>query len=441
MSLHERLSRVASWGEQAESALDHFRRTTAILTAQGLGIALRLLTFIVIGRLRGTGAVGLIASVIAVATLVSLLAGMGLKNAAIRFIASGDAATDEAAAGFLANAHKRIAQVALALLCIGGPLIVLALDGSSRTVCLLGFFLGTALAFFNLQVEVLRARGFPLCATGLAQVGYPLVTFLLVCASLSFGSAWIAPAASFGGAAWLFVLLIPYGSPKLRRSALPRFHADPLVRFGAPLIVSNFSQMMLAQLPVLLLTWLAGEAESGGYAIAYRLSALPALLTAAVNASYAPAIAHDLSSGDGERIALATRNYRKVLLVNSGLVAITLIVLLPSSRVLLQLYGTGFVEHRQALVLLLLGLAVSAAVGPVAFTLISLGHNIAVSASYFAAGASTIVAMLLWSDSSESAAVCVMTGMAFQTVAQAVLLWRRWPVLSSPVEANPAVAR
>jgi O-antigen/teichoic acid export membrane protein len=108
------------------------------------------------------------------------------------------------------------------------------------------------------------------------------------------------------------------------------------------------------------------------YTAAQRTVGLVAMVWIAVNSAVAPAIATLWTRGEYARLAEVVRQVTRWSLAASVMVVL---VLIPSSRHVLQLFGDPFVQATPVLVLLTVGQLVNVGTGPVGYLLLLTGRH------------------------------------------------------------------
>lgn len=421
--------RSTSWLVRREQTLSQRSRVILVAGTQGVGLVLRSLAMIIAGRNLGTDGVGLVASVIAVGSIMALPSGLGLKNAAIYFLPKYAAdGLHELRETFVRSSLKVVGSIATLLL-LTSAAIAIALRESGEIApafVVLSAAYGAGFVLTNLLADILKADDHPVTSVFVVQGVQPALLVASVSLAVVVKPTWEFVALGFAFAALVAATVLFFATrrEKPEQTAEPR--RQEWLSYSMPLLISGASLMMLSQAPVLVVGWLAGASESGGYAVAYRLGALPALMTAAVNTSMAPRTVRWLREG---KLASARRNYKRILTINFGIVAVCTMFIVLFRSTLLGLYGDGFVAFDLALVILVAGIAVSGSVGPVAYMLTALGRNWDVVVSYGIVAVMGIIATAVGASvaGATGAAWAIGAAMVAQTLTQALLLMRAWP--------------
>jgi len=413
-----------------EHRLEQRLRTVAIVGAQGVGVVCRTAALAIAARTIGAEGIGFVATVIAFASFGALAAGLGLPNAAIHFLPSYLAAGNTAdRQSFIAFGQRSVSLASAGLLILAALAFAITRHSGADQpeVTLLAAVMGAALASANFRAEVLKADDFALSGILVMQVVQPVTLVAFVGACFVADAPWQWVAGSFAGAATVAYATLQLISPTRRPLHAPQPGAHKTwLKFSGPLALSGLSLLLLAQLPVIVVGWSADVEQAGGYAIAYRMSSIPVLITAATNASFGPGIVHRIREGNSDQ---ALGYYAQLLRINIAIVLVTTAAMVLGGRLLLSgLYGSEFEEFYSTLVVLAIGLAISSSVGPAAYLLTALGRNWAVAITYLAVGLCAVPATALCSQRSgaNGAAWAIAAGMALQTIVQSVLLWRTW---------------
>lgn len=400
----------------------------------------RFCAFVMVGRALGPNGTGRVAGVLAVGAVIALVVGLGLKSSAIyflpRYAANG---TPQLRVGFLRSSSERIAllgSVAIALAWVAEWLDVFAAAPPGFLV--LSAVLGAALAFLGLYSEVLRADDLAHWSWGISQGLHAVLSVGLVGLAAIVGLSWNGFTGAFALAAALTAaVMAPYSLASSGHGS-DRSEAREWWRYSLPLAFSGGSLLLLAQVPVVVVSAVASGAEAGGYAVVYRVGALPVLLTGAASGTLAPRCVQLLRSGD---VAAARSRYWLCVGVGIALALPGLVAVIVLRTQILGLYGDSFAPFAQAIPIIAVGLASAGAVGPVAYLLAALGRNWDVLWSYLGIGTLGVAACAVAASQSGAvgAAWAISIAMAAQGFTQALLLRRAFRAFALEQAASSTV--
>ncbi len=215
---------------------------------------------------------------------------------------------------------------------------------------------------------------------------------------------WISRVAQFG-TAWL----------------RPEWSIDQeLVAVMAPLMALAVLQGIHESLPVWLLGRLSTARAIGLYAAAERMAFLVAVILAAVNLVYAPAIGALWARGEQARLRESFQRVARWTLAASLPVCLVLIVAGPG---LLRVFGAEYQVAFPALTLLALGQLINAGTGSVGYLMLLTGQTRTVVRNFSAAvvtlvGLGVVLVPVYGPTGAAGAAALVMAGLNLLMVAQ-----------------------
>jgi O-antigen/teichoic acid export membrane protein len=144
-------------------------------------------------------------------------------------------------------------------------------------------------------------------------------------------------------------------------------------RFTAPRGLASVFAVMVLWLSTLLLGALRTPAEAGAYAAAARFLVFGQFIIAAITQVVAPQLSELLTRGEHERARGVYATATWWLMAVSWPLYVTLIVLGPS---LLSVFGRGYGQSANALVILGSAMLVATAIGPVDMVLLMAGRSV-----------------------------------------------------------------
>ncbi len=365
------------------------------LKVAGAGLALAV--HAALTRTLGSQGYGDFVVGLTVASVLALVAKLGLEGVLLRFVAAYEV---QRAWGLLRGVLTfSFATVAISscVLALGAAAILLALESHLRRDLWAALSLSCALiplmALGQLRSSALRGLRRVVRADLPEAVLVPtLVLLLLLLADRYLEWASPTPGGAAGtalyvvaglgagvlGGVWLLRAL-PTGS----REAAPEYSRGAWVEVARSLFLVSAMHTLLAQTDVLLIGALAGTAEAGLYNVAARISGLALFGLHAANSIVAPLISRYHAQGARESLqALLTLSVRVSFLFAAG----TALALFFLAEHVLTLFGEDFLDARAALSVLLVAHLANVGAGSVGFLTMMTGRQ-EVAARTFAVAA------------------------------------------------------
>jgi O-antigen/teichoic acid export membrane protein len=354
------------------------RGAAVAFALQVAGAGLSYLLQIGFARWLGATGFGSYTFTVGWATIVAVLAGLGLATAVLRYIPSYLAADDRAGLrGILRTsvAATLLAGVAVALL---GTAFVVVVSPTSSTEILIGFWMVPLLALGTLGQEA--ARGFH--RVGLAYgppfVLRPLLAFALggLCLAVTGKLGVTSALGAMLGATAVGCALQGIGLWRLTRKAAgdtaPRRETRSWLRTAFPLLLIAGFVVVLMQTDVVVVGAIEGSRAAGLYGAAAKTATLVGFVLVAVSALAAPLFSRLFTLGDREGLQrLVTLSAHWIFWPSLGVS----LFLAAAARPLLGLFGAGFAAAAPILLILLVGQLVNAAAGPVGWLLLMSGDQ------------------------------------------------------------------
>ena len=344
------------------------RRSASTLVAlQVLGVGLSYAVQLFLVRWAGASAYGLYVYALAWIGLLATLAGLGLPEAASRFVPEYTARQDYAhLRGFLRSSPRLAFFASLSLAGIG---VAVALFWRAQApLLLIGAGLLPVFALSQVQEGLFRAFGRLPLAYALRALVYP--SLMLTGAAVLIG-ADVRPSGtvllSLAVPAALVPLLVRWRvlhsvlPEKIRRARLKRAYPD-WFRVSLPLLLNGSFWMLLSRTDVLLLGFFVPSSEVGMYSIAVRLAGGLVFMLNAVEAVAAPMFTSIHGQGRPEALQRFVTAAARWSLGPSLLAAA---VLFAFGGPILGLFDPSFVAAQEELLLLVAAQLFNAATGPV----------------------------------------------------------------------------
>lgn len=367
------------------------KRGAVVGTIRVFGLLCVFLLQILLARLIGdTGEYGKYAWGQSLLFMLGTLAAMGIPIATGRFIASLSAQKkDQVTIAVVQHAGKLLLRSCSLLVFLALCLAVWSRSGPEKNfyvdLSALALILAPGVALMLLYQQICRARHWLILAFLPMQVLRPLTG-----AALATGLWWYSSDNLSGVMALVIVGLSVFvvGLPQailyhVRQSNLMKtvesssshsddYHPARLFSTSFPIFVTRIAGMLIEYSNVLLLGYLAGPAAAGAYFAAERLAQLASVPASIVSSVTLPDMA----------AANAVDNYSQLQSItmrttHTGLwpTAVIVTVLGFLADPLLGLFGDGFSSAAPILVILVIGVLVKAALGPVQELLMMTGKE------------------------------------------------------------------
>lgn len=342
------------------------------------GKGVNFISQILIARLLGTEFFGLYALGLVIFNVAQTLAGMGLSQGAVRYVAIHDGA---------GNPEKVKGTI---LLSVGLPFIVgsvigfvlfLAADGIANTIGKPELDRVIKIVSFGIpfmaamMASIAATRGFKKMQyyVYVKNIFHPIANLALIVLFYWFGlrllgaiSAWIF-AAGFGLILGIYYIKKEFPEFSKVKAA---FEAKELLKFSGPLVLVGFLQMLFIRTDILMLGYFRTSAEVGVYNAVSQIMILLVMVLMAFNSIFSPMVA-DLYN----RNQLNELN-RLLKIVAKWVFLLTLpifMIMVVSPKELLSIFGPEFVSGWPAFLVLAVFFFLAIGVGPVTETLVMCG--------------------------------------------------------------------
>ena len=406
--------------------------TSSLALAIGL-LALNLAISALTARVLGAHGFGIFATSIALLTILSIPAVLGIDRIVTRSIATHHERDEAAAArGLLGTTTQFVLISSLAIAAVSIGIVANRADWFADPLAV-----AVAAAALPL-VSLSRLRQAALLGLGhviAAQVPEAIVrplAYLAALAGLMLTGSEVTPAlalALYTASAFVGFLL---GTALLRRVTARVLGQGDTVppargwwREALPLTLVSGSGLLIANLPVLVVSAFTGPAEAGIFAVAHRAASIQTLGLTAVNTVVGPTIARLKARSD-------TVSLQRVLTRSSRL-AFGIALLVGGAMILgheqvLGLFGEGFRVAALPLVILTAGQLSSAACGSVGTLFVMTNQaRIAAAGLLFGASATASLLFLLVPPLGViGASIATATGVATLNIYQVIIAWFRF---------------
>jgi len=349
------------------------------LAVQVTGAGLGYLLQVALARWMGLSQFGTYTYLMAWATVLALLAGLGFPLSVLRFIPEYRAFGEHAHLHGLLRTSRRATLGTGAALAAVGLTVALALAPSQDAGAVaLALCLVPAGALINLDLAVTRAGGRIVGAYAPSLVIRPLLILLASAAAwLASGqlTARVALALTLGAfllVALLQSTLVREGMQLPRQAHTPAYDTRRWFTVSAPLLLVAGFQIALGQTDLLLVGTVRGVDQAGLYSAAAKTATLVGFLLVALNAVAAPLFAELHAKGDRRGLQRLASTCAEWAFWPTVVIAALLALFAP---LVLGLFGASFQSARWALTILLFGQLVSAACGAVGYLMSLTGHQ------------------------------------------------------------------
>jgi O-antigen/teichoic acid export membrane protein len=362
----------------ARSAAESVARGGRVLLLGTLGSkALRLAGDLVVGRLLGPAAFGVVAASTSLVFILTEICQLGVHRGVLRFSSvlesRGEAARSRSLARRALVVPLAGGSVAVAAAVLAREPLTRALFGSGVDPWLLPVFalaipLGGAVTVLQFAARAAkRFRADAVVGEGL-RLGLPLVaTCVLIGLGWGlWGVAWGLVAGLFAAAALGWAVLVRGGPGEAPGGAPQAERLSEVLRVALPLALASSAVLLMNELDKVLLAVFRPEEEVGRYNAAFRISRQANLLLPALTGSIAPWVAPLLAEGREAELRDLYRRTTQWTLA-AGLPVFAMLVLFAPH--FLSLFGPSFVEGGRLLIVLALGQLVIAVAGSAAMVL------------------------------------------------------------------------
>lgn len=363
-------------------SLHLMRRAGVVLVIQVVGAGLAYGLQVLLARLLGASDYGIYTYVFVWVGFVSLLAGLGLPAASVRFLPVYRVKEDwPRIHGFVRSTSTITFATAITIaLCAVVSTEALHAFGllASPSAVVLGALLVPALAGSMLYTEFARAGNRVGIAFIPAQIARPALIGIGAAALFALrGALSTSGALDATLVAAYAVLAVQYALTRHLFDG-PKTERRPVVELrewfgvGMTLLAAGAFIITLMQVDIVIVGVFRGPRDAGIYAAASKTATLVAFVILAVNAAAAPQFASLWALGRVDELQrlvtkLAGVIFWPSLAISAGIAAL--------SGPLLGLFGPEFHEARSALLVLLVGQLINAAAGSVGYLLTLTGHH------------------------------------------------------------------
>lgn len=397
-----RLARLVSWANAPAGLYDLLQSAARVFAIRVLGAGLAYASMILLARWLGSHEFGIYAYVLAIVTLLALAFSIGFSSSGLRFVASYLARNRlRRLAGFLDRAYRIVlgASVLCSLACAGVVIMLRDWIAPHYFVPLLvGLACVPLWTLLNQLEATARAFGWLTLAYAPGYVLRPLLIIAGVGGVVLFGHAadavgalWVLLAAC-AAAALAQGLAVHAGTRRRLAHCKPTFHTRHWFAASLAFLTIDGFRMLLDNTDVLLVGRLLDPHSVAIYVAAIRTAGLVAFVSFSVLALAVPRIAEIHAAGNTADLQKFVSDVIRLMFWPSLLAAVALAGLGPF---VLSLFGQGFAAAYPAMLVVLAGLVLRAATGPVEYLLNMTGHQRDTLRVYALAAAANVALNLL----------------------------------------------
>ena len=354
--------------------------TGAVFSIQVLGTGLVYVSHVLFARWMGASEYGAFVYAFSWTNLLTLLSGLGLTTAVLRFIPSYQEEQDWARLhGVIRRSRLLTCSTGVFFAVLGTIFLMLVnLQKINSETLLMGFWLIPLLSLVSMQKEVIRGFQHMVLAYAPPIVIQPALTlvvaFIVLQASGSVSSMALMGATAFAILSVLLVQVWGLGKtiPEEAKVTKATYETEQWLRVAFPLLLMAGFTIVLDKADILMLGILLGQKEAGIYNAATKTATLASFVMTVVNAVAGPMISSLYAKKDHAALQKLVKTVVQWMFLPSLVITLLLV---GFGEHILSLFGSEFTEARLALGVLALGNLVFSCVGPVIYLLSLTGHQ------------------------------------------------------------------
>jgi O-antigen/teichoic acid export membrane protein len=360
------------------TALEFLTKGASALAAKIAGTAFSFIFLVWLSRSLGRESAGSYFLALNIATVISTIARFGLDNAVTRSAAQAFAEKDQ-------NSLKGIFLTSVVFILVVSffSTILLILLSSSIGVMFRNPALPPALrvmalstipvALYTICFQFLQGIGSTQAAVNISTIWPQFASLSLLAPALYFFPNNAGPIAYTLGA--VFALAMAYRCISNHvllswRGVAPNYEQRSLFRMGRVLFVASICELCITWAPSILVGLLSSPGNVALFSVAQRITMLIGFLFVSINMIATPKLAMCYVNSDLRGVAQTIK--RSAVMMTAGALPLFLLCLF-ASKIILNVFGKGFVDAANILLILAIGQMASVVTGPVASTLIMCG--------------------------------------------------------------------
>lgn len=377
-------------------------RASQVLAIRLAGAGLTYASMVFLARWLGPHDFGVYAYVLVIVTLLGLAFSFGFNSSTLRFVPSYLARRRlRRLSGFVRQSHGMVVALGIAgALCCAGFAVVLRghIEPHYATPLLVGLLCVPLWTLLNQLEATARSFGW----VNVAYIPGYILRPLLIMAGVG-GVVWLRGSADAVSALWALTAacavaalvqggLVLAGARPHLAAVRPVFHTSHWLTISLNFLLIDGFRMLLDNTDVLLIGWLLDPHSVAVYFAAIRSGGLVAFVSFSMLAFAVPKFAEIHSTGTRQDLQKFVTELIQMMFWPSLLVAAGLAILGPY---ILSLFGADFVTGYPAMLVVLAGLVLRAATGPVEFLLNVTGHHRDTMRVYAVAAVASIILNLV----------------------------------------------
>jgi O-antigen/teichoic acid export membrane protein len=406
------------------------------------GMALNFLLIVLLSRLLGSSGYGAYASAFAWASVLAVVAVLGLVPLVVRHVASYRARESWGLLrGLLRRSNQSVAlssAVTVAAAAVAGTFIY---EGQPELLhpFLIALALVPLIALTSLRQAAMQGLGRVILGRVPETILAPtlLITFAASLALLGQVTATRVTVLHVTAVASAFVLgvvLLRRALPKSVRTAAPEYESSSWRRSGASLLLLNIVLAANGQVGTILLGAMSSAADAGVFNVATRVTTFISFVMLAAMYPLMPLVARLHTRGEIAEIERVVVRAARVVLFFAAPTGVAIVLLAPT---ILRLFGTEFDTGTTAVRILAAGEVMNVLTGFGGLVLVMTGHEGALARSVAVGAAINIglTASLIPSFGVDAAAIGTALGIACSNLLMTWLAWRRlgvWAAVIGP---------
>jgi len=397
-----RLQRFVRKVGSKRNLLEVLVRASQVFAIRLVGAGLTYASMVFLARWLGPHNFGIYAYVLVIVTLLGLAFSFGFNSSGLRFVPSYLAKKKlRRLSGFLVQGHGIVVALSVVgALCGAGSVLLLrnTIEHYYFAPLLVGLLCVPVWTLLNQFEATARSFGWVNVAYIPGFILRPLLIMAFVGASL-----WLTGKADAVSALWALTgacavaaivqgCLVVFGIKPHLSGVKPAFHTSHWVTISVGFLMIDGFRMLLDNTDVLLIGQLLDPHSVAIYFAAIRSGGLVAFVSFSMMAFAVPKFAEIHSTGTREELQKFVTEVIQMMFWPSLLTAVALAVLGPY---ILSLFGPDFKTGYPAMLVVLGGLVLRAATGPVEFLLNVTGHHRDTMKVYAVAAVASIVLNLV----------------------------------------------
>lgn len=349
-----------------------------IIASHGFGF----ITFVIIARLLGPSILGLFVLGLAIFDFCASIAILGFHQGAVRFVALYKKKDIERTKGVIIQclSFSFLAGIIMAIcLFFVSPWLAQRLFSQPELTFPLRLFAMGIPVMVLFQVSTFITRGFQVMKYSVwinnffQKLLYLGLIFLFYLLGYQLFGLIFAYLISLLVSVFLLFYFIKVLFPGIvKKNIKPKFITASLLKFSIPLLFVGILTFFLYQTDILMLGYFLTSEKVGIYKVAAQISALVVVFLSSFNLIFGPIISEIYSQGAREELKTLFQAVTKWIFYLS-LPLFLIIFILPNE--ILNLFGSGFIEARNVVLILALAQLINAGTGNTGLILIMSGRQ------------------------------------------------------------------